>query len=143
MTTYNNLINGQWVAGKTVTANTNPSDLSDVIGEYTQGDAADVNAAVAAAQAAFPAWSTSGIQARSDALDKIGNEILARKEELGDLLAVKKARPALKPLVKWHVQARSSSSLPVNACAWRARAFPRCDLALAWRSRASQLAWSV
>ena len=87
MTTYNNLINGQWVAGKTVTANTNPSDLSDVIGEYTQGDAADVNAAVAAAQAAFPAWSTSGIQARSDALDKIGNEILARKEELGDLLA--------------------------------------------------------
>ena len=58
-----------------------------MIGEYTQGDAADVNAAVAAAQAAFPAWSTSGIQARSDALDKIGNEILARKEELGDLLA--------------------------------------------------------
>ena len=87
MTTYNNLINGQWVAGKTVSANTNPSDLSDVIGEYAQGDAADVNAAVAAAQAAFPAWSTSGIQARSDALDKIGNEILARKEELGDLLA--------------------------------------------------------
>ena len=87
MTTYNNLINGQWVAGKTVSANTNPSDLSDVVGEYAQGDAADVNAAVAAAQAAFPAWSTSGIQARSDALDKIGNEILARKEELGDLLA--------------------------------------------------------
>ena len=87
MTTYNNLINGQWVAGKSVSANTNPSDLSDVIGEYAQGDAADVNAAVAAAQAAFPAWSTSGIQARSDALDKIGNEILARKEELGDLLA--------------------------------------------------------
>ena len=87
MTTYNNLINGQWVAGKSVSANTNPSDLSDVVGEYAQGDAADVNAAVAAAQAAFPAWSTSGIQARSDALDKIGNEILARKEELGDLLA--------------------------------------------------------
>ena len=87
MSTYHNLINGQWVAGKTVTANINPSDLADVIGEYTQGDAADVNAAVAAAQAAFPAWSTSGIQVRSDALDKIGNEILARKEELGDLLA--------------------------------------------------------
>jgi aldehyde dehydrogenase (NAD+) len=35
----------------------------------------------------FPAWSTSGIQARSDALDKIGTEILARKAELGELLA--------------------------------------------------------
>lgn len=87
MTIYNNLINGNWTAGHATTPNTNPSDQADVIGEYAQGDAADVNAAVAAAQAAFPAWSTSGIQARHDALDKIGNEILARKDELGDLLA--------------------------------------------------------
>ena len=87
MTMHNNLINGQWVAGKSYAPNLNPSDLSDVIGEYAQGDASDVEAAVAAATAAFPAWSTSGIQARFDALDKIGSEILARKEELGDLLA--------------------------------------------------------
>ncbi|MEG0201548.1 MAG: aldehyde dehydrogenase family protein, partial [Comamonas sp.] len=87
MTMHNNLINGQWVAGKSYAPNLNPSDLSDVIGEYAQGDASDVEAAVAAATAAFPAWSVSGIQARSDALDKIGSEILARKEELGDLLA--------------------------------------------------------
>jgi len=87
MTTHNNLINGSWTPGKTTSPNTNPSDLSDVIGHYAQGDASDVDAAVAAATAAFPAWSVSGIQARHDALDKIGNEILARKEELGDLLA--------------------------------------------------------
>ena len=87
MTTYNNLIAGEWVAGKSTTPNINPSDLSDVIGDYAQGDASDVNAAVAAATAAFPAWSTSGIQARHDALLKIGNEILARKAELGELLA--------------------------------------------------------
>ncbi len=87
MTTFNNLINGQWTAGKSYSSNINPSDLSDIVGEYAQGDASDVNAAVAAATAAFPAWSVSGIQARHDALDKIGNEILARKEELGDLLA--------------------------------------------------------
>lgn len=42
---------------------------------------------MAAAVAAFPAWSVAGIQARSDALDKIAAEILARKEELGTLLA--------------------------------------------------------
>ena len=87
MSRYDNLINGQWVEGKSYAPNTNPSDLSDVIGDYAQGDASDVEAAVAAASAAFPAWSVSGIQARSDALDKIGSEILARKEELGDLLA--------------------------------------------------------
>ena len=84
---FDNLINGQWVAGVAYTPNINPSNLGDVLGEYTQASAAQLNDAVLAARAAFPAWSTSGIQARADALDKIGNEILARKEELGTLLA--------------------------------------------------------
>jgi acyl-CoA reductase-like NAD-dependent aldehyde dehydrogenase len=87
MKKHDNLINGQWVAGNSYSPNLNPSNLSEVIGEYTQGDAGHVDAAVAAARAAFPAWSNGGIQARADALDKIGNEILARKEELGTLLA--------------------------------------------------------
>src|SRR5690606_35256667 len=65
----------------------NPSNLADVIGEYTQADAAQLDDAVSAARAAFPAWATGSIQARSDALDGIGNEILARKEERGTLLA--------------------------------------------------------
>ena len=84
---HDNLIGGQWVAGHGTAPNRNPSNLADVIGDYTQGDASQVDAAVQAARTAFPAWSTSGIQARSDALDKIGNEILARREELGTLLA--------------------------------------------------------
>jgi acyl-CoA reductase-like NAD-dependent aldehyde dehydrogenase len=84
---HDNLINGQWVAGAAYTPNINPSNLADVIGDYTQASAAQLDAAVQAARAAFPAWSTSGIQARADALDKIGTEILARREELGTLLA--------------------------------------------------------
>lgn len=84
---YDNLIGGQWVAGSAYTPNVNPSNLADVIGEYTQASTAQLDAAVQAARAAFPAWSTSGIQARADALDKIGTEILARREELGTLLA--------------------------------------------------------
>ena len=84
---YDNYIDGQWVAGASYSNNINPSDLSDVVGEYAQADAAQVDQAIAAARAAFPAWSTSGIQARSDALDKVGCEILARREELGALLA--------------------------------------------------------
>jgi len=84
---YDNYIDGQWVAGNNYQANINPSDLSDVIGEYAQADASQVEAAIAAARKAFPAWSTSGIQARADALEKVGLEILARREELGNLLA--------------------------------------------------------
>lgn len=84
---YDNYINGQWVAGASYAPNVNPSDLSDIVGDYAQADADQVNQAIAAARAAFPAWSTSGIQARSDSLDKVGSEILARREELGALLA--------------------------------------------------------
>lgn len=84
---YDNYIDGQWVAGKNYQANINPSDLSDVIGEYAQADASQVEAAITAARKAFPAWSTSGIQARADALEKVGLEILSRREELGNLLA--------------------------------------------------------
>jgi alpha-ketoglutaric semialdehyde dehydrogenase len=87
MKQHDNLIGGEWVQGARYAPNINPSNLADVIGEYAQGDAAQVEAAVAAATAAFPAWATGSIQARSDALDKIGTEILARKEELGTLLA--------------------------------------------------------
>lgn len=84
---HDNLIGGQWLAGDSYSPNINPSNLADVIGDYTQASAAQLDAAVHAARAAFPAWSVSGIQARADALDKIGNEILARREELGTLLA--------------------------------------------------------
>ena len=86
-TRFDNYIGGEWVAGATYSSNINPSDLSDVIGEYAQADVAQVNAAIDAARGAFPAWSTSGIQSRSDSLDKVGSEILARREELGTLLA--------------------------------------------------------
>jgi acyl-CoA reductase-like NAD-dependent aldehyde dehydrogenase len=87
MNHFDNLINGEWRAGASYSPNTNPSNLEDVLGHYAQGDAVQVDEAVAAATAAFPGWSTGSVQARSDALDKIGNEILARKEELGTLLA--------------------------------------------------------
>ena len=84
---HDNLIGGQWLADSSYSPNINPSNLGDVIGEYTQASAGQLDAAVQAARAAFPAWSVSSIQARADALDKIGTEILARREELGTLLA--------------------------------------------------------
>ncbi len=85
--TFDNYINGAWVAGASYSPNINPGNLGDVIGNYAQADAAQLEAAVQAARAAFSAWSTGGIQARSDALDRIGSEIIARKDELGTLLA--------------------------------------------------------
>jgi aldehyde dehydrogenase (NAD+) len=86
-TTFDNYIAGEWIAGSSVTPNRNPSNLADVIGEYAKADADQANTAIAAAARAFPAWATGSIQERANSLDKIGTEILARKDELGRLLS--------------------------------------------------------
>src|SRR3954464_13173506 len=86
-TRFQNYINGEWVSGSAWTINKNPSDLSDVIGEYAQADKAQTGAAVEAAKRAFPAWSIGSIQERANLLDKVGSDILARKDEIGRLLS--------------------------------------------------------
>ena len=83
---HHNLIGGEWLAG-TPNPNLNPSDLSDVIGHYDRASEAQALLAVEAARAALPAWSQSSVQFRSEMLEKVGLEILARKAELADLLA--------------------------------------------------------
>jgi aldehyde dehydrogenase (NAD+) len=84
---HRNYVAGEWLAGSDLSKNINPSDLGDVIGEYARADRAQADNAVGAARAAFPAWSTSGIQDRANMLDAVGNAILARKDELGRLLS--------------------------------------------------------
>ena len=82
-----NFIAGEWVESKDHTQDLNPSNTKDVVGEYPRASAADAERAIAAAKAAFPAWSRSSIQERHDILKRIGDEILARKDELGKLLS--------------------------------------------------------
>jgi len=87
MGVHQNFINGDWAQARERAPNINPSNTSDVVGEFARADEAQARAAIAAARAAAPAWARGPIQARADLLDKIGNEILARKDELGTLLA--------------------------------------------------------
>ncbi|KOF15036.1 aldehyde dehydrogenase [Ensifer adhaerens] len=86
MMLHKNFIAGEWVAGD-ASANINPSNVNEVVGEYARASADDTKNAIAAARAALPAWSRSPILARHALLKKTGDEILARKEELGRLLA--------------------------------------------------------
>ena len=84
---FKNLIGGEWVEGPRVSRNINPSDTRDLVGEFAQADAAQARQAIAAASQAQGAWGLSTPQQRFDILDAAGAEILARKAELGDLLA--------------------------------------------------------
>ena len=84
---FRNFIGGEWRETAAASANINPSDISDVIGYAAESDAAEIDHAVGAAKAAAVSWSASTPQQRFDVLDFIGSELLARKDELGRLLA--------------------------------------------------------
>ncbi|WP_313664307.1 aldehyde dehydrogenase family protein [Shinella sp.] len=86
MTIHQNLIAGEWIGADGV-ENINPSNTGDVVGTYARASVEDTKAAIAAAKAAFPAWSRSGILERHAILRKAADEILARKDELGRLLS--------------------------------------------------------
>jgi len=86
MTIHQNLIAGEWV-GSDAIENINPSNTGDVVGQYARASVEDTKTAIAAAKAAFPAWSRSGILERHAILRKTADEILARKDELGRLLS--------------------------------------------------------
>ena len=82
-----NLIGGEWLAGASAAANVNPSDTRDIVGEYAQASPTQATQAVDAASHAFDTWSHSTPQQRFDVLDAVGTSLLARRAELGDLLA--------------------------------------------------------
>ena len=86
-------IDGAWTDGATQIENRNPSDTSDLVGMYAQADAGQLDAALAAARRAQPAWWAAGIQKRHDVLMAIGTELMARAEEIGRMLSREEGKP--------------------------------------------------
>ena len=92
-TAFPNLIDGRPIESADRMADINPSNTSDIVGEFARGTTADVEQAIGAARQAFTKWSQSTPQERFDILDKAGTEILARKDELGRLLSREQGKP--------------------------------------------------
>lgn len=86
---FENLIGGEWVAPSTgqYAPNRNPAAIDEVIGEYPVGGKKDAEAAVAAAKAAFPAWSAMPGPARGRILWKAVELFRARLDDLGRMLS--------------------------------------------------------
>ncbi len=80
-------INGVATGAATPLESRNPSNTDDVVAVFPDGGKAEVDAAVAAARAAFPAWSMTSPEVRFDLLDKVGATLMARAADLGELLA--------------------------------------------------------
>ena len=81
------LIDGKWRDSARWEPNRNPSDLGDVIGEYSWASVADAEEALAVARRALKSWSRSNPQLRSDLLRKTANALYERADALATLMA--------------------------------------------------------
>ena len=90
---FQNYIAGAWHDGETTIENINPSDLSDNIGHYAQANRRQLDNTLDAAASAQRLWAETGLEARQSILMNIGNELMARHEELGRLLSREEGKP--------------------------------------------------
>ncbi|WP_327100656.1 aldehyde dehydrogenase family protein [Nocardia vinacea] len=88
-------IDGQWVeaAQERTFEVVNPA-TEEVCGTVAFGSAADVDRAAAAARAAFPAWSETGVPERLDVLRAIADAYQKRRDDLGAALTEEMGAPA-------------------------------------------------
>ena len=89
-------INGSWVPSNgTGTLSVTDSATEEVIATIPDGTSADVDAAVAAAKAAFPAWSALPKEERAGYLMKIHAGLEARTDEIAQTIAKEVGMPLM------------------------------------------------
>ena len=87
-------IGGAWVPSTAAgTLDVVGASTEEVIGRVPAGTAEDVDRAVAAARAAFPAWAATSVEERSKYLQRITEGIQARMADLGAVIAQEVGTP--------------------------------------------------
>ncbi|PKH01090.1 aldehyde dehydrogenase family protein [Psychromonas sp. MB-3u-54] len=86
-------IAGQWQSGISTVANINPSDISESLGDFAQASETQVQQAISAAKYAQPEWEKTPLERKQTVLQAIGDELIARCDELGRLLSREEGKP--------------------------------------------------
>jgi acyl-CoA reductase-like NAD-dependent aldehyde dehydrogenase len=94
------LINGKLVSGVARLEVINPA-TEEVLVEAPRADRAQLNEAITAAKAAFPAWSAKPIRERGALLVKLADALEARQDEFAQLLTLEQGKPL--PEAHWEI----------------------------------------
>jgi len=86
-------IGGEWQAGVSTVSNINPSDISQNLGNFAQASEQQVQQAITAAKQAQPEWEKTPLERKQAVLQNIGDELIARCDELGRLLSNEEGKP--------------------------------------------------
>ena len=100
MREFKSLINGKLVPGVARLDVINPA-TEEVLAEAPRADRAQLNEAIAAAKAAFPAWSAKPIRERGALLVKLADALEARQDEFARLLTLEQGKPL--PEAHWEI----------------------------------------
>ena len=100
-------IGGQWVApaGRD-TIDVHNAGTGEVMGKVPAGGEKDIDAAVAAARAAFEGWSRTPVQERAEFLQKVSDGLKARADEIAKTIAQEVGMPL-------KMSARIQAGLPI------------------------------
>ncbi len=88
-----NYIAGQWVEGTSSIKNINPSDTSEIIDEYTNCTDEQFEQSIRSAVIAQKEWETLGIEKKSQILINIGDELIQKSQQIGELLSREEGKP--------------------------------------------------
>src|SRR5258708_13246742 len=92
MSDYNLLIDGKMVPGDQTMPVLNPA-TEEVLAQCPRASKAQLDAAVAAAKAAFPAWAATPIEERRKLVNKMADVIEANSGELAHILTSEQGKP--------------------------------------------------
>ena len=115
MSDYNLLIDGKMVAGDQTMPVINPA-TEEVLAQCPRASKAQLDAAVAAAKAAFPAWAATPIDERRKLVNKMADVIEANAAELARMLTRSRASRWATPPAKCSAWPRSSATSARSIC---------------------------
>ncbi len=95
---YRMYINGRWVEGAGSFENRSPINTDWLLGSFARADAEHVNEAVAAAEAAFPAWRDRPWQERCELLNSVADLISARLFEISAAVSLEVGKNRLEAI---------------------------------------------
>jgi acyl-CoA reductase-like NAD-dependent aldehyde dehydrogenase len=110
-------IDGAWVASNgDGTIDVHDPSTDTVIGSVPDGTTADVDAAVAAARAAFDGWAATPLEERLTLIEGLAGQLGARMEEIGTLISREVGMPkGMSTMIQAGMPAATTGSVPATA----------------------------
>ena len=122
-----NYIAGQWVEGTSSIKNINPSDTSEIIDEYTTCTDEQFEQSIRSAAIAQKEWETVGIEKKSQILINIGDELIQKSQQIGELLSREEGKPLNEGIGEDQELVNNFSITGQSVYVYMVRKFPQLD----------------